>query len=436
MMKRFLLAVVCVIIATAAFAQFDQAGFYRVHSVNTDSYICIRGTKYNKSYQADAFWPCVLMLNDSVQVSDPGSIIYIPGLSQTSLYAQGVDTYSLTSLNIDVETSEARENGLDTYLAITKYNNYPCYFRDYGFGMTSGFGDKTETRWWIEPVNAGSIDTSFFGVKPMNEAVCDAEGWYWTTICCDFPFMLPLDGGVEGAYTIQEVKMGIDSMYYAEPVKLFGQGDIVSAATPVLLKCKAAYASGNKVVPVGEIANHRNMPIVNDLLMGNYFSSFYNHASLIDTFAVKQYIPEQATLATDENLALGVDADGKLGFFPLQHNQEDDIFMAANTAWLSVELMGEGFEGLTAVYLGKAPEAEPEPEPEIIDGDVNGDGEVSIKDVSSLIELLITGGADDESRALKAEYQAADLNHDGKLSIKDVSLLIDLLLGTEANVEQ
>ena len=110
--------------------------------------------------------------------------------------------------------------------------------------------------------------------------------------------------------------------------------------------------------------------------------------------------------------------------------------MAANTAWLSVELMGEDFKGLTAVYLGKAPEAEPEPEPEIIDGDVNGDGEVSIKDVSSLIELLITGGADNDSRALKAEYEAADLNHDGKLSVKDVSLLIELLMGTEADVEQ
>ena len=235
------------------------------------------------------------MMNDSAQISDPGSIIYIPGTEATSLHAQGVSTYSLTGLKMDVVPSEVCENDLPTYLAITTYNNYPCYFRDFGFGLTAGFGDKPKTRWWIEPVNAGSIDTSFLGVKPVNEAVQDAEGWYWTSICCDYPFLLPVDGGVEGAYTVTEVKMGEDGLYYAEPVKVFGQGEIVTAATPVLLKCKAAYASGNKVVPVGDIANHTAMPIVNDLLMGNYFSNFTNRSSYKDDTAFIEYIPEQAT---------------------------------------------------------------------------------------------------------------------------------------------
>ena len=292
--------------------------------------------------------------------------------------------------------------------------------------MTAGYGDKRETRWWIEPVNAGSIDTSYLGVKPVNEAIQDAEGWYWTSICCDFPFELPLDGGIEGAYTIREVKMGIDSLYYAEPVKLFAQGEIVTAATPVLLKCKAAYASGNKIIPVGEIANHRTMPIVNDLLMGNYFSSFYNHDSFIDTTSVMEYVPKQATLTSPENLALGVDADGKLGFFPQLVEDSEATYMAANSAWLSVDLMGDELQGVTAIYLGEAPVAEPEPE--IEKGDVNGDGQVSIRDVTSLIELLLSGEAEDGSKTLKKEYEAADMNNDGKLTIKDVTLLIEVLL--------
>ena len=426
MMKRYFSAVVCLLVATAAVAQFTQAGFYRVHSVNTDSYICIKGTTFVKSTNPDAFWPCILMLQDSAQVSDPGSIIYIPGTEQTSLYAQGVDTYSLTGLRLNIDTASVRENGLDTYLAKTRYNNYPCFFRDEGFGMTAGYGDKRETRWWIEPVNAGSIDTSYLGVKPVNEAIQDAEGWYWTSICCDFPFELPLDGGIEGAYTIREVKMGIDSLYYAEPVKLFAQGEIVTAATPVLLKCKAAYASGNKIIPVGEIANHRTMPIVNDLLMGNYFSSFYNHDSFIDTTSVMEYVPKQATLTSPENLALGVDADGKLGFFPQLVEDSEATYMAANSAWLSVDLMGDELQGVTAIYLGEAPVAEPEPE--IEKGDVNGDGQVSIRDVTSLIELLLSGEAEDGSKTLKKEYEAADMNNDGKLTIKDVTLLIEVLL--------
>ena len=433
-MKRYFSAVVCLLVATAAVAQFTQAGFYRVHSVNTDTYICIRGTEFVKSTNPDAFWPCILMLQDSTQVSDPGTIIYIPGTDQTSLYSQGVDTYSLTGLKLDIETASVRENGLDTYLAKTRYNNYPCFFRDEGFGMTAGYGDKRETRWWIEPVNAGSIDTSFLGVKPINEAVQDAEGWYWTSICCDFPFELPLDGGVEGAYTIKEIKMGNDNLDYAEPVKMFGQGETVPAATPVLLKCKVAYASGNKIIPVGEIANHKTMPIVNDLLMGNYFSSFYNHDSFIDTTSVKEYVPKQATMTSPENLALGVDADGKLGFFP-QLNENEDVeatYMAANTAWLSVDLMGDELQGVTAIYLGVAPLDEPEPEVEM--GDVNGDGKVTIKDVTSLIELLLSGDAEDDAKSLSKEYQAADMNNDGRLTIRDVTLLIELLLSSD--VEQ
>ena len=425
MMKRYFLAVVCLLVATAAFAQYTEAGFYRVHNVNTDSYICIKGTKYNKTYQPDAFWPCILMMNDSVQISDPGSIIYIPGTEATSLHAQGVSTYSLTGLKMDVVPSEVCENDLPTYLAITTYNNYPCYFRDFGFGLTAGFGDKPETRWWIEPVNAGSIDTSFLGVKPVNEAVQDAEGWYWTSICCDYPFLLPVDGGVEGAYTVTEVKMGEDGLYYAEPVKVFGQGEIVTAATPVLLKCKAAYASGNKVVPVGDIANHTAMPIVNDLLMGNYFSNFTNRSSYKDDTAFIEYIPEQATPATDAYLALGVDADGKLGFFP----QTENPYMAANTAWLSVDLMGEELQGVTAIYLGVPPTAEPEPE--VVSGDVNGDGDVSIKDVSDLIALLLEDTAEEDTRSMNAKFIAADLNGDGRLTVKDVTLLIEMLLGSE-----
>ena len=52
-------------------------------------------------------------------------------------------------------------------------------------------------------------------------------------------------------------------------------------------------------------------------------------------------------------------------------------------------------------------------------GDVNGDGQVKIDDVTVLINLLLTDGA------LSA---AADCNQDGKLSINDVTSLINYLL--------
>ena len=421
---RKITVIACLMAAIVASAQFSGTGFYRVHNVATDSYIGIRGTKYKKLTTPDAFWPCILMLKatEDVYLSDPGSIIYIPDMGETSLCAQGVSTYTLTHLWLTVDTATVNEGGKPTYVARTQYDNFPCIFRDFGIGLSAGFLESAESRWWIEPVNAGSIDTSYLGIKPVTELVTDADGWYWSSMCCDFPFVLPLDGGVEGAYTVNEIKKGTDDRYYAEPVKVYGQGDTVPAATPILIKCKGAKVSDNKVVPVEEIANCTEMPIVNDLLMGDYFSIFDNFCSFDDYSAMTTYYPEQAMLATADNLVLGVDAEGNLGFFP----QPEGTYLPANKAWLSLSLMVNEVAGIEAVLLGKAPE----PEPEIIKGDVNGDGKVSIRDVVDLIDYLLNpdkiDGADDTFNA-----EAADLNGDGNVSIRDLAILIEKLLESE-----
>ena len=56
-------------------------------------------------------------------------------------------------------------------------------------------------------------------------------------------------------------------------------------------------------------------------------------------------------------------------------------------------------------------------------GDVNGDGEVSIADVTALIDYLL-GSENDQ-----INEDAADVNNDGEVTIGDVTALIDLLLG-------
>ena len=55
-------------------------------------------------------------------------------------------------------------------------------------------------------------------------------------------------------------------------------------------------------------------------------------------------------------------------------------------------------------------------------GDVNGDGVVSIKDVTDLIDYLLSGSA--------SSFNAynADVSGDGNITIKDVTSLIDILL--------
>lgn len=57
---------------------------------------------------------------------------------------------------------------------------------------------------------------------------------------------------------------------------------------------------------------------------------------------------------------------------------------------------------------------------DVVVGDVDGDGRISISDVTSLIGLLLAGGGDGNA--------AADVDGDGLVSISDVTTLIDQLL--------
>lgn len=63
-----------------------------------------------------------------------------------------------------------------------------------------------------------------------------------------------------------------------------------------------------------------------------------------------------------------------------------------------------------------------EPQPVVVTGDVNGDGQLSISDVTTLIDYLLGGSA------LSINTAAADVNQDHNISISDVTAIIDLLL--------
>lgn len=60
-----------------------------------------------------------------------------------------------------------------------------------------------------------------------------------------------------------------------------------------------------------------------------------------------------------------------------------------------------------------------------LDGDVNDDGKITISDVTSLIDYLLTGSAEPFNE------DNADVNGDGMISIGDVTALIDMLLHPE-----
>ena len=85
---------------------------------------------------------------------------------------------------------------------------------------------------------------------------------------------------------------------------------------------------------------------------------------------------------------------------------EDQITTARNKYWLPKEYNGSAWVDMTASTRG----------------DVNGDNEVTIADVSVLIDYLLTGDPTGVNLA------AADCNGTDGVTIADVSALIDYLL--------
>ena len=65
--------------------------------------------------------------------------------------------------------------------------------------------------------------------------------------------------------------------------------------------------------------------------------------------------------------------------------------------------------------LGFVPDSPP--------GDVNGDGEATISDINTLIDIVLGGNA------VEAILSRADIDGDGEISVADVNALIDILLG-------
>lgn len=61
-------------------------------------------------------------------------------------------------------------------------------------------------------------------------------------------------------------------------------------------------------------------------------------------------------------------------------------------------------------------------------GDVNGDGEVNIADVNAVIDIILGGQADADTR-----YRA-DVNGDGEVNIADINAVIDIILNPAANM--
>ena len=86
--------------------------------------------------------------------------------------------------------------------------------------------------------------------------------------------------------------------------------------------------------------------------------------------------------------------------------------MPANKAWLE--------------YTGSAELVLPFEAETTVLGDVNRDGDVTIADVTALVNIIL--GKATEGDTHNYDFKAADVNGDGKRTIADVTALVNMIL--------
>lgn len=197
-----------------------------------------------------------------------------------------------------------------------------CYFYDNNgtFTLSQSKGTDETYYWYLEPVD-------YFCVKPLNDKIRDSEGNYWTTLTTAFPYSIPEDGGVLGAYTVSTTKTE-DGKTYAELTTLAKPGETVPAGTPVLLKLSSFDAENNKLVPTGNhVMGNSSNKVTKNLLSGVYLDNKLKNNTT--NYRVLNVSP----------------STGKIGFFKMSSSV---TYMAGNKAFLDLT-QTTGAKG--AVYI-------------------------------------------------------------------------------------
>lgn len=187
-----------------------------------------------------------------------------------------------------------------------------CYFYDnngtFAIDPKKPSNETDNYHWLMEPVE-------YFCVKPLNENIKDNQGYYWTTLTTAFPYTIPENSGVLGAYTVSTTSKKENGNTYAQLTTLAKPGETVPAGTPVLLKLSSADASSNKLIPVGNEFISSTNKVSGNLLSGVYLGG------------------KEKNITTKYRV-LNVDpSTGKIGFFKLSSSVTN---MAANKAFLEL----------------------------------------------------------------------------------------------------
>ena len=489
-MKKLYTVFYLSMLALSAHAQLSGTGFYRFRNAErTGDYISMANDKF--SYQflfggsadsnfgsaqqiggglsnlssntntvkdlifkgAEIFLKNAIHLGGDEDCVDPSTILYLQNISGSSynIISQGTSLLTLTtgsykasvelifnniyatisrnsgsganaiytaSVNIaasDVQNISYNELlfalGKSSFLSQAKLGSYYFYDNSGTFGITNS-NSAQSAKWYIEPV-------THFNVQPEVEF----GGKYYTTLCV--PFAYKLAGNVLNAYSIESVAN--DGLLATSVIASLGE--TVPAGTSVLLECSSDVPSKCRLEMVNTapsfsapVAKVQYAPAASkpnngegNILKGTYFSNEdptfayqYNRSGTSTSSSIT--LQNKTAPTNPQKYVLGITASGKLGFV-----KATGTAMPANKAWLE--------------YTGTAELVLPLEEAAFVLGDVNRDGDVTIADVTALVNIILGKATEADNYDMKA----ANVNGDENITIADVTALVNIILGKDNN---
>ncbi len=451
--------------ALSAHAQLSGTGFYRFRNAErTGDYISMANDKFNyltaistacgglgKATSSDGqarALECagrfletdIHMVNDADCIA-PGSVVYAQKKNTNTsnydynLIGQGTSLLTLTTAIYDGNYDLTFE---DRYITIEKQSGsgantlytakielksstyvfligYPSlgtrYLVDDGGKLAiKESNSATNAKWYIEPV-------THFNVQPEVEF----NGKYYTTIYV--PYAFTLSGAVENAYAVSAIAAD-GKVEVGEAIA--SAGETVPAGTPVILECSSSATADCQLIPTGspiftapKQVTNANAPVADEtttnysgtnILKGTYYCNQDGAMTFPTPSGTSSFNANHYTARTNSMYVLGITASGKLGFV-----KATGTAMPANKAWLE--------------YTGTAELVLPFEEAAFVLGDVNRDGDVTIADVTALVNIIL-GKA---TEADNYDRKAANVNGDEDITIADVTALVNIILGKDNN---
>lgn len=454
-MKRLYTIIFLFLFAISAYAQLNGTGFYRFrNSANTSDYICLANDKFNYTTiissaagglsqllfdQANAIKRATACATNYLQTDihlvtdteciDPSTVIYAKNTTGNyyDLIGQGTSLLSLTTgqypgnvkLNFEnitallTRVSGSGANALYTSRVSLKASNYDSadlgnryFIDDNGKFNISESSSAQNAKWYIEPV-------THFNVS----ATVEFGGKYYATMYV--PFAFTLSNNVLKAYVVTAI--GNDGTLEIEEVT--SDGGMVPAGTPVLLECGSNVAAECQLIPTNEplcstpYLTTGNAPSAStatsytgtNLLKGTYYCNQDGILSYPTKSGTGTINANHFTAPTNpDKYVLGITASGKLGFV-----KATGTAMPANKAWLE--------------YTGTAELVLPFEEAAFVLGDVNRDGDVTIADVTALVNIILGKAVEGDDNDY--DFKAANVNEDDDITIADVTALVNIILG-------